>query len=368
MGIMKSKRNKTRRKKNKARTKKRIRGGLFGWFGNKNKIQPLDTTQQSNPMLDTTQQSNTSLDTLITKSNDATKDLQKTQSLLTLSKGATAATLATGATIATISNVGYGAVAGLTASGIGIPLAGALAGALLIANKLSNMYITNHKLFPIMYDSMSILSNGYKLHELIESAYKIIQGHLIKIKTQNTLLKSIRIDPEILSHISTKVTEVTAYLLKITDENVLTALLKDPDIINSGFNKVIVDEMSSRKKDYFKRVSDAQRKLYRFLYASEYKTDISENLGLINGFFIIIKTQYDFALELYEQEIPQWKEILKEIHSSDQYISYMVPANQNEIVKNAILAEKDNIGKAADIVNKEINVEQDINAINTANV
>lgn len=366
---MKSKRNKTRRKKNKARTKKRIRGGLFGWFGNKNKIQPLNPTQQSNPMLNTTQQSNTSLDTqpplLITKSNDATKDLQKTQSLLTLSKGATAATLATGATIATISNVGYGAVAGLTASGIGIPLAGALAGALLIANKLSNMYITNHKLFPIMYDSMSILSNGYKLHELIESAYKIIQGHLKD--TKNILLKSIRIDPEILSHISTKVTEVTAYLLKITDENVLTALQTDPDIINSGFNKAIDDEIKSRKKDYFKRVSDAQRKLYRFLYASEYKTDISENLGLINGFFIIIKTQYDFALELYEQEIPQWKEILKEIHSSDQYISYMVPANQNEIVKNAILAEKDNIGKAAVNVNKEINVEQDINAINTAN-
>ena len=355
MGIRKTKRNR-RTRKNKASSRKRIHGGgLFDFFFGK-KPTP-ETGVVPTPPLQL-------MNTEINSANNVTTAQNK---IFNFSRKATTKadnTIATTDSLATVAKVGYTGVVGLTATGIGIPLAGALAGALLIASKLAIMYINNKKLFPIMFDSMTILSNGYKLHELIESAYKKFQTKLQGIMpNERSIIKEIKIDSEILSHISTKVTEVTAYLLKIADKKVLKTISHDQDIINSKFDKLITQELESREKtgllsSIYKKIDNTERKLYRLLYASEYKADISENLSLINGFFIIIKSQFDFALELYEQELDPilWKEILQEIHASEEYKKYMIPVNVTETAKEIVNEEKAEIG---DAVLNEIKIDID---------
>jgi len=261
-----------------------------------------------------------------------------------------ASAMANTALVGTVaSNIGYGAVAGLTASGVGIPLAGAIAGALLIANKLSNMYLNNLKLFPIMFDTMSILTNCYKLNELIGKAYEIIKSNLPSLGKLNTdLVNKISIDPEIQKHILFKVNDVTAYLLNIAEDNVLEVLMKDPDIQNNNFLGPVEKEYNLRKKEniknYFNKV---QRGINRFVYVSETKSDIIDNLSLINSFFIIIKSQYDFALQLYEREFgDKWKNILTEIENTKEYANYLIPVQNlsNEASKIAE-GEKGEISK-----------------------
>lgn len=341
MTIQRKNRTKKNRRKTRKHRRKTMHGGLFGLF-EKPKVAP---EQSTNPILQ--------------KSNNATANAKK--SIIDMSAAANtqlASAMATTALVGTVaSNIGYGAVAGLTASGVGIPLAGAIAGALLIANKLSNMYLSNLKLFPVMFDTMSILTNCYKLNELIGKAYEIIQKHLPSLKKSNTeLVNRIRIDPEIQKHILSKVNDVTAYLLNIAEDSVLEFLMKDPDIQNNNFLGPVKKEYDLRKKENIKNFfNKAQRGINRFVYVSETKSDIIDNLSLINSFFIIIKSQYDFALQLYEREFgAEWKNILTEIENTPEYAKYLIPVQNLSNETSQIVKDEDQIGDSVNGVKNSL--------------
>jgi len=197
---------------------------------------------------------------------------------------------------------------------------------------------------------MSILTNCYKLNELIGKAYEIIKSNLPSLGKLNTdLVNKISIDPEIQSHILFKVNDVTAYLLNIAEDNVLEFLMKDPDIQNNNFLGPVEKEYNLRKKknikNYFNKV---QRGINRFVYVSETKSDIIDNLSLINSFFIIIKSQYDFALQLYEREFgEEWKNILTEIENTKEYANYLIPVQNLPNETSKIVKGEDEIGKVA---------------------
>ncbi len=217
------------------------------------------------------------------------------------------------------------------------------------------MYLANLKLKTIMFDTMSILTNCYKLNELIGKAYEIIQ---IKLKTlgkkPTDLVTRIGIDSEIQTHILSKVNDVTAYLLNITEDSVLKMLLEDTDIKNRGFMGPVQTEANLRKNNNVKNFfNKAQRGINRFIYVSETKSDIIENLSLINSFFIIIKSQYDFALQLYEHEFGEkWKDVLTEIESTEEYQNYLIPVQNLSQEANEITLTETEIGEAAkDVIN-----------------
>ena len=360
MTIQRKNRTKKNRRKTRKNRRKTMRGGLFdSLFSSNSSSSPVAPAK-----------------TLIGNSKEATSNAKK--SIIDMSTAANTkvvSAMANTALIGTVaSNVGYGAIAGLTASGVGIPLAGAIAGALLIANKLSNMYLNNLKLFPIMFDTMSILTNCYKLNELIGKAYEIIQKHLQNVeKPTYELVKKIRIDPEIQKHILSKVNEVTAYLLNIAEDSVLEFLIKDPDIQNNNFLGPVKMEYELRKNNNVKNFfNKAQRGINRFIYVSETKSDIIDNLSLINSFFIIIKSQYDFALQLYEREFGEkWKDVLMEIESTKEYQNYLIPVQNLSQEAKIITSTETEIGKASGAAinaviendNQEINdAQQKINA------
>jgi len=311
--------------KKNTRKQKRVGGGpLWGYAS-------MLSKPSANLTSTTTQNKIIPKKNLFQMSSDKDKELKST-----------AANVALVGTVA--SNVGYGAVSILALSGVGLPLAGAIAGSLLIANKLANMYLSNLELFPIMYDSMTILTNSHKLNNLIGKAYEVIRKHIPDItdfKNREDVEK-VKINEEIKSHILKKVNDLTAYLLQISTDEVLNVLINDEDLKKSGFNKVVEEEIQSRNNGFnstflgkkiqskslsylSKQTQKLSRGANRYFYSADIKNKISNNLSLISSFFIIIKSQYDFALQMYQHEFPNWNNILKEIEATDEYKDYLIP-------------------------------------------
>jgi hypothetical protein len=328
------------------------------------------------------------------------------KSLIQQSKESTAATAAATATIATAATIAtkgaYAAVATLSASGVGLPLAGAIAGALLIANKLANLYITNKKLYPIMLDAMNILVNCYRMNDLFEKVYGImliyiynqdgwkngefleadyaalLQTALSKreevltkkvggawnLEFQTNIVGKIRMDDEIRDQIHTKIEELTSLLLQTATDPLLKQLQTDADINKSGFGKVVQAEMDRRAKvesSIVKRtVAKLDRGINRAFYASDIKDDITDNLTLINGYLMIMKSQYDEMLTLYEREFgDDWKIIWKLIEQSDEFTDYMVPKNLREATTEVLAEEQVAITEAAAEMAKEVSEAPD---------
>ena len=191
-------------------------------------------------------------------------------------------------------NAGYATAAVLSSTGVLLPLGGALIGALLIANKLANMYIQNKKLYPIMFDAMNILSSVYRLNDLILKIYKVFliyifnnpgwlsvkspddlndahleelyavakatrasvltnkQGILIEVGGQpkkieaGDILLQIGINQETQKHVIEKTNSLISNLLQTADTALLESLKADEDIDKANFQKVIQQELDKR--------------------------------------------------------------------------------------------------------------------------
>ena len=228
--------------------------------------------------------------------------------------------------ISTATGVGHAAITILTATGVGIPVAGALAGALLIASKLAKIYVNNKILFPIMLDSIIILANCYKLHHLIEKSIFICQQRIYQKKAiNNEIIKKVKIDEEIKTHILIKIGELTVFLLKTATQEVLNALLKDADIMKSGFAQYVNQENLSRTSRASKLLGSIQRSAKRTFSSTIIKDQITDNLSLINSFFIIMKSQFDFLMQTYKEEFTNdWNSIIVEIEKTNEFKSYMI--------------------------------------------
>lgn len=265
-----------------------------------------------------------------------------------------------------ITQAGYGTVAGLAATGVGIPASAALLGGMLISNKLANMFIDNKKLFPIMLDSMIILSNCYNLHALIKKSYEIIRNRMntlvVSDPEHKLMVENIGIDNQILNHISKKVSEVTAFLLSIADNNQIKMLLADVEIQKSGFLAPVQTEFNTRKSSNWvmKKFNKIYRGTSRFIYVKETRSDIVDNLTLINAFFIIIKSQFDFALPFYKEELEsEWSAILKETHSTPEYKKFLLPANIEQEIAKMVDEHNDDLIDASKAAANEVVVNKE---------
>ena len=77
-------------------------------------------------------------------------------------------------TLSSAAAVGSGLVTTLAASGVGMPVAALLAGALLVLNKMLDLYKNNLILRLLMQDAIFIIMDCYLLFSLIEKSYDII--------------------------------------------------------------------------------------------------------------------------------------------------------------------------------------------------
>ena len=314
-------------------------------------------------------------------------------SLYQIAKEKNAAAATSAAVLSGLTLAGYGVISGLSATGVGLPLAGALAGVLLLSNKMASLYVNNQKTKAVMYDVMNIISNCYRLNDVInktmgiftiyiynqtgfativipfkdENQYKTLLEQALEEKAQSlgltkqtgggykeefktNLVGKCSMNEDIKERIREKIEDLTNLLLKNATDRILDILKKDADVINSGFGEAVKKELTRRNQSMSKTLSKIKRGLDRTVNSSAIQNDILKDLTIINGFFNILKSQYDMTLELYEREFGEdWNKIWGVIQSTNEYINYMEPKDVR-VAAEQISKSEETMNVAATIV------------------
>jgi hypothetical protein len=314
-------------------------------------------------------------------------------SLYQIAKEKNAMATTSAAVLSGVTLAGYGIITGLSATGVGLPLAGALAGVLLLSNKMASLYINNQKTKAVMYDVMNIISNCYRMNDVInktmgiftiyiynqegfatiitpfndENQYKTLLEKALTEKAQNlglvkqsgggykeefktNIVGKCNMNEDIKERIREKIEDLTNLLLMNATDRILSILQRDPDVITSGFGDAVKKELDRRNQSMSKTLGKIKRGFDRTINSSSIQSDILKDLTIINGFFNILKSQYDMTLELYEREFGEdWNKIWGIIQSTNEYINYMEPKDVR-VASEEITKNEDTMSVAASMV------------------
>jgi hypothetical protein len=208
------------------------------------------------------------------------------------------------AKVSLASTVAKVAVVGLSASGVGVPLAGVIATALVIAHVFAEMKISNIHLRTVIYDTLNIVSNCYILNDYIE----FIEYHM---KTYSTSASSVDNTTDTVNQhndaindlkdrLKTILEELIAYLLSIATEEMLNSLDKSPSA-TPAIKNLINTEFNNRNK--WNIINIGSRVVNRTIKADRTIGYIIRDLSIMNGFFMLIKSHFDFSVNVFERSL-----------------------------------------------------------------
>jgi hypothetical protein len=284
----------------------------------------------------------------------------------------------------TATAVASGVITTLAATGIGMPVAALLAGALLIANKMFDIVKSNLLLRLLMQDAIFIIMDCYLLFSLIEKSYDIIGLYddpdascNVDIGTKMTVKP---ISEEEISQLISKVNEtiqpssstnssaknsvedamrVRKYqinkimqaqlryqieklinvLLHLMETKTLIMISQDPSLKDNAFGKLLNIESEKRQKEkgitgYFS-LSKIERNYDRKFGGSYYITEINNILTIINSYIVLLKSNLDTLLKKFEILTPEtYRIIWLAILCTVEYNSYIKP-NTADVLKLA---------------------------------
>jgi hypothetical protein len=238
------------------------------------------------------------------------------------------------------SNVAKVAIVGLTASGVGIPLAGFLATALVIVHIFSEMAISNLNLKSVMFDTLNIISNCYILNDYLEFiGYWMKTYKQPQTSAEPTVSTSVAERTTVLSEGSSsdfendtitglkkrlieKITLLIEYLLTIATEEMLSSLLHDEKVTEDI--KILVNTEKGKRK-WYSVGNLADRITARTIKADKTINYIIRDLSIINGYFMLIKSHFDLSVDVFTRKLDDGgKQFWKEVEKS----------NDGKIVKN----------------------------------
>jgi hypothetical protein len=263
------------------------------------------------------------------------------------------------------------AVTTLAASGVGLPVSGILAGLIVACSVFMRYLVINHRLFIIIFDVMQITLKGYLLYDLIKFSFDKFENnvnfrvnHTVPSCTENRSGNCIKLDEEIKKAIFIKICDLFTLLLSIMPQegfeivkqklenktqdqieesaDVTRQLASDIKQINTAlgtqskenseenvhFSKVIKEiittEDNARKKNKSFRIM--KRMYSRFADSKEVRTQIISYSTIINGYFMILNTQYQFSLDYFKAiNITEYDKVMNDIHTSNEFLNYLVP-------------------------------------------
>ena len=290
-----------------------------------------------------------------------------TNSLYELAKGKTTSEgkIMQGTSLAT--NLAYGSVAVLAATGVGIPLAGAITGVLIIAKTIANKQMYHDKLLSVLLDVLNIITHCNKLNLTIVDILKIFNGYGNKDK-----LKPLQIDNEINERLKEKMLQLIEYLLDLSSTEALQILRSDPNLKeNALIYNVIKKECTKRGLDVDTgkstsngysldsvaiKFNDGKRYAKRKVKAEFIISEIVRELTIITGYFMLMKSQFDMLIQQRERHITDEikKKIWEEIESTQglysSYLSLDMTA-VTESIENSKTTEVDSEEVVIEVVN-----------------
>jgi len=312
------------------------------------------------------------------------------QSLAAAAQKADLETASAAATVAAAAMVGKAGVAALASTGVGLPIAGALGVVLLVAYTMSKMVVANKKLWSILSDVLNIISNCYRIDQLVTRTINIctiavfnkqsdIAAQLLtnngtalvdenvfnerlaeaqakksmpySVSEPKTLLQQIEPSIELRERLMSKIGSLTAYLLAIAPDKLLNDLKNDSQSSTTGIDTVVNAEYEKRKNRSMigRRIGAVGRIMNRSMNAAELQTQIINELTIIEGFFMLMKAQYDTTMDYYAAHMDNWAETRAVIELTTEFRDYLVPLSLQEEITNAVLNQEE-IKKAVNVV------------------
>jgi hypothetical protein len=310
---------------------------------------------------------------------------------------------AVGATTA----IAKGAIVGLTALSLISPVGPAIAVVLVLAHQLAEIYKTSVNLNYLMQDIMIILTSIYKLNKLIDKSSKvmwiymlntdfdkIVQSNNVNIddtfettqepfksttknpnsqdiftvintslsnklyddtKNNSNLFGKIRKDPDIQARLYDKLQYLTVYLFSLSPTNLLTKLYDDQSVKQSGIGILIQNEFKRRglntdngspknRFGFFDKATGIGRIFMRTLKGKSVTNKMVQDLCVINSYFNLMKSQYDFEWDYYARMLKkeEYDKIWNCIQNQQEYTNFMVKEDSKMITEQIFVEEQGN--------------------------
>ena len=292
-------------------------------------------------------------------------------------------------TAASVAFIGQMAISGLSATGVGLPVAGVLAVTLFLANKLMTMMVNNLMFIGVLFDTMNITTNFYLLYDLIDKRSLVLQLALyyskhptdeddmskfyvlvkkegmgtdldveagidcIKLRMKNTYEERkkekftyVALNEEIKERIIDKLSVITKTLMELAPNDVVRMLSKDQTIQNKSLKDLVAKESATRRLDKPKSMFNSLRKgidkaargMTRFTSSKYYQDMIVKDLSILEGFFLLLKAEQDEGILLYQNKYGTtdwWKKTWDAIEEMKEYRDYLFPLSTEETVNLA---------------------------------
>jgi hypothetical protein len=259
------------------------------------------------------------------------------------------------------------AIAALSATGIGLPLAGVLGVALLIANQMAKIVINNVQLKTVITDTLNIINHCYKINDVITLTTETFTTNLNSNTAINGDIKRIQIDPQLVSRLQETIVYLIKNLLVNATEQMLAMIEREANS-NNVTSLITLVAAERAKRSGLGRLSVISRVANRTIKAGETIVDIIRDLSIIEGYFMLMKSQFDTIISHYQRELPEpeYKRIWDTISSDQKYRNYIIPNANEDIAQQAIAdantiptTELQNASEIVDQTMKEASKEEE---------
>jgi hypothetical protein len=234
--------------------------------------------------------------------------------------------------VGAVSAVGYGIASALASTGIGLPVAGVIAGTLLLINTLLKIYQSNLRLRLLLQDAFYIIMDCYLIYDLIVKSYEILNTH----NDPNSNCANVEpianervyaINETMKTQLNHKIEELINALLQLCDTPTINILRGDRELSGAGFDKLLQEEMDKRNKESrFFSIRKFDRKITRTMGSAKQSSIIITHLTVINSYIILLKSNLDLILQKFLILSPtDYNTIWNEIICSKEYNAYIKP-------------------------------------------
>ena len=310
------------RQKGRTRRQPKYHGIVGGWPWTKDTQPPQQTAPPPQPAL-------------FQGREDLFKNQQNVENAIKVVKGVGAA-----------SAVGYGIASALASTGIGLPVAGVIAGTLLLINTLLKIYQSNLRLRLLLQDAFYIIMDCYLIYDLIVKSYEILNTH--NDPNSNCAFKEPNTEPIVNERVyainetmkqqlNHKIEELINALLQLCDTPTITILKGERTLSDAGFDKLLQEEMDKRNKESrFFSIRKFDRKITRTMGSAKQSSIIITHLTVINSYIILLKSNLDLILQKFLILSPtDYNTIWNDIICSKEYNAYIKP-NPKQVLDAAI--------------------------------
>jgi len=247
------------------------------------------------------------------------------------------------------------------------PVGPVLSVAIVAISVLVRYYVRNKRLLVVLYDALDILMKGLSLYDLIFLSHEKLHELATCEKDKpdiNSIIKCFEIDKEVMDHLSNKLDSLTELLLSIMPkdglnvitieinniQNTLEKLNKPMSEKLQKFQNLTNNELKDRKKMFNFTNSVPSRIYSRFFDSAENRVQIVSYTTMINGYFIIMYTQYKLLMDSYSVLHPDiYKQVMEFTIKSGSFAAYLKAKDTAKVVTKITETVVQQNGK--DIVN-----------------